>query len=698
MLLAERSRLALWLPVGLGIGITIYFALTREPGGTTILSLLVVAGGAVAWIARAPHVLAARAIGGGMAALALGGVAAWTATHRQPPLPDLPHRATMVVGRITAVSVLPPRDAAAGGALQVDLADVRLEDPVDDGMPPLRRILRLRLRPDDPVRLSPGMVVRVRAMLRPPMPPAWPGGPDRQRRAWFDGMAGGGYALAMVQRVDEGLPAAHRTMESLRETILARILRVLPPDRAGVAAAVLTGSAAPMPQADRDAFADAGLAHLLAVAGLHLGIVMGVAMAAARLLLACSEHASLFWPCRQVAALAGLAAGAAYVVLTGQHLPALRGLAMATLVVLAIVTGRRALSMRGLAVGAGLLLLTGPGDLMETPLQMSLAAVMALAAGFEAARPPLRRLVQDGGWWRRIGVHVAHLALASLMAGGATVPVVMAHFGTLQPWFLLANLLAVPLMAMWILPAGLLAIGLMPLGLEAAALVPMGWGIGVVLDLARAVSGWPAARIMVPAMPGWALAAWLLGLCWMCLWTRRWRWAGMVPMAVALLVPFLVTPPDLLVAADGRVMGVRDGGMLRVVPRPGADRVVEADWRQALALPLAALPAGDDDSRIACRDGLCRLAGGRVLLRLPGAATPDCAGIALLVAPGGEGTNCPGVATIDGLTLWQSGAQTVYLRPDGPRVVTDRAVRGARPWVMGPGQHGMPTLPLAAAE
>ncbi|MBM9403002.1 ComEC/Rec2 family competence protein [Gluconacetobacter azotocaptans] len=697
MLLAERSRLALWLPVGLGIGIALYFALAREPAGGAILSLLVVAGGALAWIARAPHGLAARVLGGGTAALALGFVAAWAATHRQPPLPDLPRRATMVMGRVASVSVLPPRDGAAGdGALSVDLADARLEDPVDDGMPPLRRTLRLRLRPDDPAGLSPGMVVRVRAMLRPPMPPAWPGGPDRQRRAWFDGTAGGGYALARVQRVQAGPAPAHGTLETLREAILARILRVLPPDRAGVAAAVLTGSAAPMPQADRDAFADAGLAHLLAVAGLHLGIVMGVTMAVVRLLLACSEHASLFWPCRQVAALAGLAAGAAYVVLTGQHLPALRGLTMAALVVLALVTGRRALSMRGLAVGATLLLLTGPEDVMETPLQMSLAAVMALAAGFEAARPALRRLVLDGGWWRRGGAHVAHLALASLLAGGATVPVVMAHFGTLQPWFLLANLLAVPLMAMWILPAGLLAVLLMPLGLEAVALVPMGWGIGVVLDLARAVSGWPAARIMVPAMPGWALVAWLLGLCWACLWTRRWRWAGGPPMAVALLAPFLVTPPDLLVAADGRAVAVRDGGVLRVGPHPGADRVVEADWRQALALPIASLSSGD--GRVACRDGLCRLAGGQVVLRLSGTAAPDCAGVALLVVPGGEGAGCPGVATIDGLSLWQSGAQAVYLRPDGPRVVTDRAARGARPWVMGPGQHGMPTLPLAKAE
>ncbi|MDT8873025.1 ComEC/Rec2 family competence protein [Komagataeibacter rhaeticus] len=44
--------------------------------------------------------------------------------------------------------------------------------------------------------------------------------------------------------------------------------------------------------------------------------------------------------------------------------------------------------------------------------------------------------------------------LASVLAGSACLPVGMAHFGTVQPWFVLANLLAVPLMSVWIMPWG----------------------------------------------------------------------------------------------------------------------------------------------------------------------------------------------------------------------------------------------------
>ncbi|OAG76391.1 DNA internalization-related competence protein ComEC/Rec2 [Acetobacter malorum] len=60
--------------------------------------------------------------------------------------------------------------------------------------------------------------------------------------------------------------------------------------------------------------------------------------------------------------------------------------------------------------------------------------------------------------------------------------------------------------------------------------------------------------------------------------------------------------------------------------------------------------------------------------------------------------SCPGVRKLDRFTAWREGAEAIYLRPDVVRVVSDRDVRGARLWVMKPGGHGMPTLPLAPEE
>ena len=135
------------------------------------------------------------------------------------------------------------------------------------------------------------------------------------------------------------------------------------PGAAGaVAVTLLTGFHERHSAADHDAFRASGLAHLLAVAGLHIGIVMGWALAFARLAFAASEHASLHWPTKKLAALAALAAGGGYMVLTGMHVPIVRSFAMACLFTVAVLAGRRAISLRGLALAATVLMLLEPEE------------------------------------------------------------------------------------------------------------------------------------------------------------------------------------------------------------------------------------------------------------------------------------------------------------------------------------------------
>ncbi|WP_249212583.1 ComEC/Rec2 family competence protein [Acetobacter persici] len=764
-LLAEQRRLVLWGPVGMALGVLAYFLLPQEPGAVwgVGLPLIVLVLGAVLLAAGWLSVWA-RLAGGACMALALGFVSAWSAAHRQPPIPELPRRAVVVSGTVQSVTVLPPRGADdSAGARRLVLAGARFATPLDQGMRPLQRTLSITLRPDDSARLVPGNAVQVRALLRPPPFPAFPGGRDLQREAWFAGSAGSGRALGAVQPIacshgapfhagvgNGGLAGQNRTpgsvepadenipgpeaegqdgqaicagpargfsirLEPLRERIDARIRQVLPGAAGTVASTVLTGEGASVPRAVREDFSASGLAHLLAVAGLHLGIVLGVLMAVVRLSLSAWMWAALRWPCKEIAALLALLGGAAYVTLTGLHLPALRSLMMAGVVVLGLVAGRRAVSMRGLALAAAVVLLGTPQAVLGVAFQMSFAAVMALIAGYEVARPYLSRFREEKhGFGRWFALHLTTLTLTSLLAGLATLPVVMAHFGEVQPFFILANLVAVPVMALWIMPLGLLALALMPLYLDAVPLHLMGWGIQAVLAGAHSIAHWPAARVAVPSMPGWGLAAVLLGMCWLCLWRPVWRLAGLAPMLLGVLSPCLVTQPDLLISPDGGLMAVRDGRQVLVGGQSRDAYLVRAVWQQAFALPMQPFPAEGDatpDGALACgQDGepdvcLLNLKGRAVLLRVRDrsdgmALLPDslCAGMDLVISAAPLRQSCPGVRGLDRFTAWRDGAQALFLGPEGVRVVSDRMVGGARLWVMKPGGHGMPTLPLAPEE
>ena len=432
----------------------------------------------------------------------------------------------------------------------------------------------------DAVDVATGDTLRVRALLMRPAAPAYPGAWDLQRDAFYNGMAAYGFALGPSEDIARAPPASFaHWLQSLRGIIAARIAAVLPDSRGAIATTLLTGGGSAIPEADREAFRDSGLAHLLAIAGLHIGIVMGLFFAFSRFSLALSERAALHLPIKQIAAVIALVAGGAYMLLTGAHVPIIRSFSMACMVTLGVLVGRRALSLRGLALAMAVLILMAPSEVLGVSFQMSFSAVLALIAGYDALRPALARLYGDGVWWRRFVGHLVALALTSALAGIFSAPFGAYHFGHVQLYFVLANVAAVPLTAFWVMPAGLIALGLMPLHLEALALVPMGWGIGAILWIGRTVSSWPSAVMAVPHMPAWGLGVLSLGIAWLGLWRSRLRLAGVVAILLGLVSPALVRPPDLLVSADARLIAWHGDGGMFVQKGSGASRFTLESWQ-----------------------------------------------------------------------------------------------------------------------
>ncbi|GBR38796.1 DNA translocation competence protein ComA/ComEC/Rec2 [Neoasaia chiangmaiensis NBRC 101099] len=687
--LAQGRRLVSWLPVGWGLGAIAYFLPRSEPGFLTAAGLLAV--GLILTI-RGWHAFWPRCLGLALCVLALGFLDMRWCAHRQAPMPALPSRAVVLSGDVRSVVVMSPRMDGDAPGRRIVLDRAVFETGVDIGMMPMRRALRLRLRDDDAVDLRPGAHVRLRALLRPPPFPALPGGRDAQRIAWFDGSAGGGYALGDVRVLSQGRAPL---LEGLRERIAGIVQAALPGQSGAIAATLLAGETGGLSVGTRDDFAAAGLAHLLAVAGLHLGLVMGCVIATLRFAMAAWPWIALRWPCKEIACSIGLAGGAGYVLLTGAHLPAIRALGMAGLATLALLLGRRPLSLRSLSLVVWAILIVAPQDVLDVSFQMSFAAVLALIAGYDELRDPLMRLRGDGRFARVALSHLVALGLTSLLAGAATLPVSLAHFGMLQPWFVLANLVAVPIAAVWIMPCGLLALLAMPLHLAGVPLGLMGAGIRVVMHLAHGVAGLPLASRAVPMMPGWGLLLYLLGLCWLCLWKGPARCLACVPIVVALAAPWMAARPDVLIAPDAGAMAVRMGSVLAMGPVSGLDRQVVSDWMQATALPVTPLSG--------CAGGLCRV--GSVLLRpddrRDGSVLPPgdaCRGVGLFVSQSPAREACPQAVAIDRFSVWRDGAYAAYAMPGGWRVVSDRAWRGARLWVPAPGGHGMPNLPMAVAE
>ncbi|WP_077396446.1 ComEC/Rec2 family competence protein [Bombella intestini] len=722
----QGSRLTCWLPVGVALGIVGYFSFPAEPswGFCLMMGILALVGVLLlVWSRRMVAVtewvaswqILARCLGGVFLSVGLGFLLAYGQAIRQPPMPRLPMESVWLEGRLAVLEPLSGRREGQRPGWHIGVDSAVFDSPWYEGMLPLSRRVSVTFLPkkgqeESLTGLAIGQSVRLRALLRSPAPPLWPGGYDGQRAAWFSGRAGAGLALSFPQPVTlpqkRGFVARWGgELAHLRQRVGQLIEATLPGQEGAVAKAVLCGETGSLSAETRQSYAASGLAHLLAVAGLHLGCVMGLVFTVARRCMSLSQRLSSYWPCREVAMMVSFVAGAGYVALTGLHVPGVRALGMAGLAVLALLLGRRAVSMRGLALICLALEGTSPCLVLDVSFQMSFAAVMALVAGYEAWRGWLLWLGGHNGQkspalWRRVAVLVATLGMTSLLAGLATLPLSMAYFGAFQPWFVIANLLAVPLMGVWVMPSGMVALLLMPLGLSSVPLRVMGRGIRFIGWLACRVASAPLASWPVPSFPVWSVVLFMLGLAVLCLWQGRCRLVGVGAMAAALVAVWLIDRPVMLLVEPGPVLAVRQAGEMRVLEgRPSSGLVVQEMQR---AFGWRAQNIGMPD----CTAGVChlRLRGDRIIL-WRGVTGPDevaevsCKEVVLEVRLGEQHPLCPSVRQLGAADRRREGSWAVYdTGTDDVRLVSDRMAQGDRLWSDAERLQQVAPFPLAPAE
>ncbi len=674
----QHDRWPLWLPVAFGAGVAGYFALASEPpswaGPVALVGLL-----PLIWFLRQRTVLL---LAGALVAAAAGGftLAKLRADSVAAPVVERRTGPVMVTGRVVSLDI-----SADSRRVVLDAIEIPRFRP---DRTPAR--VRLRLNGNDPV-LYAGDRVSVRAVLLPPPAPAAPGAFDFQRRAWFQRIGAVGFTLGPPRQVERAAAApAWLFLERLRQAVHARILEAAPGQTGAVASALITGERAAIPQAVFDAMRDSGLAHLLAISGLHIGLVAGFVFFAVRGGLALWERVALRYDIKKWAAWAALLAAAGYTLLSGATVPTQRAFLMTGLVLLAVLLDRSALTMRLVAWAAFVVLLWRPESLLGASFQLSFAAVTALIAAYEGLRDPMARWRARraegraaGYWAAAVAVYLGGVLLTTVIAASATAPFAAYHFNRLALFGVLANLLAVPLAAFWIMPWALVSLLLMPMGAHELGLAAMGAGINGLLVVAEGVAALPGAASAVPAMPGWGLALIALGGLWLCLWRRAWRFAGLVPLLAGLASPALLTPPDVLVSGDGRLVAVRqaDGSLAFDSLRRGRfDRQVwlrRAGTDRALPWPVPGLRC-DAIGCVLERDGQ-RIA----IVRDGRALADDCRIAHIVVSLVPVRRACPSaVAVVDRFDLWRGGAHALWISPNNPRIRSVNAVRGDRPWVL----------------
>lgn len=581
MLFDEQDRWFLWVPVALVLGISTYFGLPREPLFLVLAGfsglLLIIAYRARNWLPGGFIVLLAALFVTGMFLAKLR--SEWVAA----PVLQEPVSGAVIDGYVELVA---PRSR---GGFRVTVRVLNIEQLSPDETP---YRVRINLRNDDQANaLQLGSAVTIRAWLGPPPGPASPGDFDFARSAFFQRIGAVGTAFSISPATSFAaepgwLLAVTARINETRMAIAARIRESLPGDNGAIAAALITGLRGGIAQEDVENLRTAGLAHILAISGLHMSLAAGSVFMFLRSLLALFPPLVLHYPVKKIAALVAIVCGAGYLVISGASIATQRAFIMITIMFVAVLLDRPAITMRNVALAALLIILMRPESVMTPSFRMSFAAVTALVAAYEFRETVAFTRFREAALWQRLAmrpfVYLAGVSLTTVVAAAATAPFAAYHFHHMAPFALAGNLLGIPVIAFIIMPAALISMVAMGFGLEAYPLFVMGTGIDWMLRAAAMVAAWPGSARVIAAMPDVALLAMVLGALWLCFWQKVWRLGGVAVIGAGIALMWAQDRPDILIDARANSIALRESsGQLQVLVRGrstyAAERWLERD-------------------------------------------------------------------------------------------------------------------------
>jgi competence protein ComEC len=278
------------------------------------------------------------------------------------------------------------------------------------------------------------------------------------------------------------------------------------------------------------------------------------------------------------------------------------------------------------------------------------------------------------------GRQIAGLILASLVAGLATTLYAAFHFHRLAPYGVLANLLAMPVVSLGVMPAGILGGVLMPFGFDAPFWRLMGLGIDWMIFVAQWVASLPGAVGRIAAFGIGPLLLGTAGLLIICLLRTRLRWSGAVLGAIAVFWAAASEQPIVYAGSDGRAAAVRgaDGKLSAIIN--GRDTFALREWLSADADPRQLDDSSMKDN-VRCDNLGCigRLRDGRLvaLTMAPQALREDCERASIIVTALSVPANCKALV-IDRKVVEARGAVAVF--GDQLTMFAARPIGYARPW------------------
>ena len=421
--------------------------------------------------------------------------------------------------------------------------------------------IRLVVKTKIPSDLNVGDKIKTIAKLDKPPLPAIPYGYDFAKLSYFQSIGGIGYTLSKITIIDKAQERNwNHYIENIRKYIFDKFTRNMDFPNGDIASALTVGKRDSIDKQTIENIRKSGLAHLLAISGLHLSLVTGIIFASTRTIFASSESLTLNYNTKKFASFVAIIGGAFYLYLSGAPISAQRAFIMVSALLLGIMLDRQASPMRSIALAATIILLFEPESIIKPSFQMSFAAALGLIAGYDFTRR--NSDIDEEKKYNFIFIpfrHVSSIIFSSLIASLATTIYTVYHFNYLSLSGIISNIVAIPVTTFLIMPAAILAIICMIFSESSIFLLLMEQGIKVIVYIAEKCASLPYAALYYESISGYTVLIITFGFLWVCLWSQKWRIYGFAIIAIGILYSFLFDySPAILIDGSRKAVAIKE--------------------------------------------------------------------------------------------------------------------------------------------
>lgn len=569
--LEDRQHHQLWIPVLFALGIGFYFMLYSEPSKWTTLAIietLIIMAVLFRHRRQVLYVIGCFAIVvAGFTLIQIKAI--WLSTASPQP----PEQTSYYKGQIVAI------DTNYQGRPRFVLNN--LEDFDGNRYTGLYRITQRSYFRD----ISLGDCVELVGTISPLSTEVVTGGYQFDRKGYFEGLKGSGFAESRWFKTQCTIPDSlyfASFIADMRQNIVKRINNILPKEEAAIVSAIIAGERGSIDQTQYEQYRNSGLAHFLSISGLHMSMLAGLMFFLVRFTLALFPSVALRYDTKKIAAIFAIILSTIYLFISGQAIPAERAYIMTTVVLLGVLTNRRAISLHTICLAALIVLVLSPEVLISASFQMSFAAVLGLIAFYEKVSRPIQQFLQQGHlnrWIKIILLYIIGIIVSDFIASVMTLPFAIYHFNMIALYTTLGNFLAGPIIGLIIMPFVLLSMLLMPFGLEEPFLRVVGFGIEQINHITAFVASLPHAGYQISSMPHWGLILIVIGGLWLMLWQAKWRYWGIIAIICGLLSISLVRVPDIIISPQAKVFAFKNAQGELELTKSRAGRFIKNVWR-----------------------------------------------------------------------------------------------------------------------